>query len=60
MRKSIGNRIKVTKTGKFLRRKMGQVHFRAKKTGKQMRGKKGSLLVDTVDFNMFRKYVHHS
>ena len=36
-RKSILKRFKVTKTGKVLRRAIGQDHFRAKKTGKQKR-----------------------
>jgi large subunit ribosomal protein L35 len=36
-RKSITKRFKVTKTGKVLRRAIGQDHFRAKKTGKQIR-----------------------
>jgi len=36
-RKSITKRFKLTKTGKVLRRAIGQDHFRAKKTGKQIR-----------------------
>lgn len=36
-RKSITKRFKITKTGKILRRAIGQDHFRAKKTGKQIR-----------------------
>ena len=36
-RKSITKRFKVTKTGKVLRRAIGQDHFRAKKSGKQIR-----------------------
>lgn len=36
-RKSISKRFKITKTGKVLRRPCGQDHFRAKKTGKQIR-----------------------
>jgi len=34
-KKSVVNRIKVTKTGKLIRRKMGLSHFRAKKSAKQ-------------------------
>ena len=36
-RKSIKKRFKITKTGKVLRRAIGQDHFRAKKSGKQIR-----------------------
>lgn len=37
MRKSILKRFKITKTGKVLRRAIGQDHFRAKKSGKYRR-----------------------
>jgi len=40
MRKSLSNRIKITKTGKILRRKMGQCHCRAKKRSAQIKRKK--------------------
>ena len=36
-RKSISKRFKITKTGKVLRRAIGQDHFRAKKSGKMIR-----------------------
>ncbi len=36
-RKSVTKRFKITKTGKIFRRAIGQDHFRAKKTGKQIR-----------------------
>jgi len=36
-RKSITKRFKVTKTGKVLRRAIGQDHFRAKKSGHHTR-----------------------
>lgn len=39
-RKSVTKRIRITKTGKFMRRKMAQDHFRAKKTGKQIQQKR--------------------
>jgi ribosomal protein L35 len=40
MKKAVSNRIKITKTGKILRRKMGQSHFLAKKRGIQIKRKK--------------------
>ncbi len=36
-RKSIAKRFKITKTGKVLRRRTGLNHYRAKKSGKQIR-----------------------
>ncbi|MDP2910179.1 MAG: 50S ribosomal protein L35 [bacterium] len=39
-RKSIKKRFKITKNGKVFRRAIGQDHFRAKKTGKQIRKSK--------------------
>lgn len=36
-RKSIKKRFKITKTGKVMRRAIGQDHFRAKKSGKKKR-----------------------
>ncbi len=40
-RKSLKKRFKVTKNGKVLRRPTGQDHYRRKKTGKQIRQKRG-------------------
>jgi len=55
MRKSFSKRIKVTKTGKMLRRRMAQDHFRAKRTGKQTRNKRKGLSLSSVDVRVFRK-----
>lgn len=44
VKKSIASRIKVTKTGKLIRRKMGLCHFRAKKSPKAM-GRKEDLAI---------------
>lgn len=40
-KKSVAKRIKITKTGTILRRKMAQDHFRAKKRGVQLHRKRG-------------------
>lgn len=40
MKKTVSKRIKVTGTGKMLRRKMAVNHFKAKKTGEQLLSKK--------------------
>ncbi len=54
MRKSISKRIRVTKRGKFIRRKMAQDHFRAKKSGKQIRKKRGGLSLTLKDAKIFQ------
>ncbi len=36
-RKSLAKRFKITKTGKILRRVVGQMHYRAKNSGKKRR-----------------------
>jgi len=57
MRKSFTKRFKVTRTGKFLRRKMAQDHFRAKKSGGQIRDKRKGLSLAPADVKVFRKYA---
>lgn len=58
MRKSVKKRIRVTKNGKMLRRKMGQNHFRAKKSGKQIRNKRKGLSLSIPDAKVFKKYIY--
>jgi ribosomal protein L35 len=57
MRKTVGKRIKITKTGKLIRRKMAQSHFRAKKSGTAIRGKRIDVQVSKVDIKTFKKYL---
>ena len=45
-RKALAKRFRITKTGKVLRRATGQNHYRSKKTGKQIRQKRGWVVVD--------------
>ena len=52
-KKSFTKRIKVTKTGKVLRRKKGLGHARAKKSGNAIRGKRLMATVKRVDKNNF-------
>ncbi|MDP1718959.1 MAG: bL35 family ribosomal protein [bacterium] len=56
MNHSVRDRIKVTGTGKLIRRKMGLNHFRAKKSAKRLHRKSDSL-VKKVDLKMFKKYL---
>lgn len=56
-KKAVTSRIKITKKGKLMRRKMGLSHFRAKKSGTQLNRKAKSVLVNTNDLRMFKKYL---
>lgn len=57
VKKSVQKRIKVTKTGKLIRRKMAQDHFRANKSGRQIRGKRGGLEVHGSDYKKIVQYL---
>lgn len=57
MKESISERIKFTKRGKLIRRRMGQAHFRAKKNSKQIRLKRKNLLISPADVKMLKKYL---
>jgi ribosomal protein L35 len=50
-KKSFKKRIKITKTGKFMRRKQGQGHSRANKSRQVIRRKDGKAEVADVDYN---------
>lgn len=53
---SVRDRIKVTGTGKLIKRRMGLNHFKAKKAGRKLRRKTDSQ-VSSVDLKMFKKYL---
>ncbi|MBU6141853.1 50S ribosomal protein L35 [Patescibacteria group bacterium] len=57
MQKSFTKRIRVTRNGKMIRRKMAQDHFRAKRTGKQTRNKRKGASLVSADVNVFKKYI---
>ncbi len=57
-RKSIEKRFKITNTGKVMRRPTGQDHFRAKKTGKQIRHMRGWIEVTGPEAKMVKKALH--
>ena len=57
MKKAVSKRIKITKTGKLMRRKMAQDHFRAKKRGVQLHRKRGDRELTTIDSKIFLKYL---
>ena len=56
MKKSVAKRLKLTRTGKLIRRKMAQGHFRANKSSKKIRGKRGSMNVDKSDQKTLTRY----
>lgn len=57
MYKAFTKRFRVTRTGKILRRKMAQTHFRAKKSGKQIRNKRRGLPLKSMNAKVFKKYI---
>lgn len=56
MKSSVSKKFKITKTGKILHRKMGLSHFRAKKSGKQLRRKKALVRVTKILKKTLQKY----
>ena len=55
--KTLAKRIRVTKTGKLMRRKMGISHFRAKKSPKSVRSSRGALTVAQADVRTFKARI---
>lgn len=56
-KKSVAQRIKITGSGKLIRRKMGIGHSLAKKSGQQIQRKRGGLPVNVFDVKIFKKYL---
>jgi len=56
-RKSLTKRFKITKIGKIFRRRIGQNHFRAKKTGKQIRESRKLISVSKQETKKIRKLI---
>ena len=56
-RKSIKKRFKITKTGKVLRRPSGQDHYRAKKSGNQIRKSRKWVKVSTSESKRIKKLI---
>jgi len=59
MRKSVKKRIRVTKTGKLIRRHMGVDHFRARKTSKNIQQVKKNGVVHRVDVLSISRYSNN-
>jgi len=58
-RKSIKKRFKITKTGKVLRRPVGQDHYRAKKSGKKKRQSRKWVEVSKEEAKKIKKLLSH-
>ena len=56
-RKSLKKRFKITKTGKVLRRSIGQDHFRAKKSGKKIRQMKKLVQISAPLAKKIKKFI---
>ncbi|PIR01598.1 MAG: 50S ribosomal protein L35 [Candidatus Nealsonbacteria bacterium CG_4_9_14_0_2_um_filter_37_38] len=56
-RKSIAKRFKITGTGKILRRSTGLDHYRAKKSGKQIRKSRKWVLVSKSEAKKIKKLL---
>lgn len=56
-RKSILKRFKFTKTGKILRRPTGLDHYRAKKSGKQIRDSRKWIPVSKSEVKKIKKFL---
>jgi len=54
-RKSIKKRFKITRTGKVLRRAVGQNHYRAKKSAKKKRLKRKFVVVSKSEAKKIKK-----
>jgi large subunit ribosomal protein L35 len=58
-RKSVSKRFKITKTGKVLRRRVGQNHYRAKKSGKKKRQKRKWVPVSKPEAKKIKKLLKY-
>ncbi|MEK7195854.1 MAG: hypothetical protein AAB659_01295 [Patescibacteria group bacterium] len=58
MKKSVTKRIRVTKNGKLIRRKMAQGHFRAGKNSRSIQGKRTSLQISKPDSRRINHYLN--
>ena len=57
--KTISKRIKVTKTGKLMKRRGGQDHFNARDTGKNVRNKRRDDQLSKSNRKLIRDMMPH-
>lgn len=58
MKKSVSKRIKITKTGKLIRRVMAQDHFKAKHPGSRTRRKRQTTALYGKNIKVFSRYLN--
>ncbi len=58
-RKSLSKRFKITKGGKILRRIVGQMHYRSKKSGKKKRELRRYVQVDKPKAKKIKKSLKY-
>lgn len=56
-RQALLKRFKITKTGKVLRRLTGQNHYRAKKTGQQIRKRRKLVPVSKWEAKLIKRVI---
>ena len=56
-KKFITKRIRITKTGKLMRRKSGQSHYNAKKSGGKVRARKLAKTVTPSDVKTINRFI---
>ena len=56
-RKSLLKRFKITKTGKILRRPIGQDHLGSKKSGKKIRQRKGWVVLSKAEAKIIKRLI---
>lgn len=57
MKKVFSKRIKITKSGKIIRRHMGLGHCKAKRSNRQKTRKKQTHAVKSVNIKFFKRYA---
>lgn len=56
-KKFITKRIKISSTGKMSRRKSGQSHYNAKKSGGEVRARKLQISIAKADIKTIKKFI---
>jgi ribosomal protein L35 len=60
IRQSIIKRFKITKTGKILRRVTGQDHYRAKKSGKEIRKRRKLVPLSKSEAKIIKRFLYYT
>lgn len=58
--KSVSARVRVTKNGKFMRKRGGQSHYNARESGKTGRNKKRDFAIAKTEHHALRSFLPNS